>query len=227
MNANSTAADSDLNPQERKRILRILESNWQAEMRGRETYATLAERETDPQRSMAFRALADAEQRHADLWAGRHSALGGSPLAYDGPRTGEADNLGNRIGGINMALRRLELDETQDIAKYAKQIEDIGDQPSIVILRQVLNDEREHYRILNNLIRNRRPLPPFSPDQARKALDELLAARQAGSPKAAGWVGDAIYGINDGLGAIFGIVSGVSGARWATAKSLCSQAWLA
>jgi len=134
MNTDSAVASSNLNPQERKRILRILESNWQAEMRGRETYAALAEREKDPQRSMAFRNLADAEQRHADLWAGRISALGGSPLTYDGPRSGEADNLANRIGGINMALRRLELDETQDIAKYAKQIEDIGDQPSIVIL---------------------------------------------------------------------------------------------
>jgi VIT1/CCC1 family predicted Fe2+/Mn2+ transporter len=117
-----------------------------------------------------------------------------------------------------MALRRLELDETQDIAKYAKQLEGIGDQPSIVILRQVLTDEREHYQILNSLIRNRRPLPPISPDLARKSLDELLASRQAGSRKAAGWVGDAIYGINDGLGAIFGIVSGVSGATLGNSK---------
>lgn len=218
MNTDSAVTDSNLSPQERKRILRILESNWQAEMRGRETYATLAERETDPQRSGAFRALADAEQHHADLWARRRSALGGSPLTYDGPRTGEADNLANRIGGINMALRRLELDETQDIAKYAKQLEGIGDQPSIVILRQVLKDEREHYQILNNLIRNRRRLPAISPDLTRKSLDELLAARQAGSPKAAGWIGDAIYGINDGLGAIFGIVSGVSGATLGNSK---------
>lgn len=117
MTTNSAVNDSNLNPEERKRILRILQSNWQAEMRGHETYAALAERESDPQRSMAFRTLADAEQRHADLWAGRYSALGGSPLAYDGPKTGEADNLANRIGGINTALRRLELDESQDIAK--------------------------------------------------------------------------------------------------------------
>ncbi|HVN20178.1 MAG TPA: VIT1/CCC1 transporter family protein [Candidatus Binatia bacterium] len=218
MNTNSAVTDWSLNPQERKRILTILERNWQAEIRGHETYAALAERENDPQRSIAFRTLADAEQRHADLWAARHSALGGSQLIYAGPRTGEADNLPNRIGGINMALRRLELDETQDIAKYAKQLEDIGDQPSIVILSQVLKDEREHYQILSNLIRNRRPLPAFPPDQPRKALDELLAARQAGSPKAAGWIGDAIYGINDGLGAIFGIVSGVSGATLGNSK---------
>jgi vacuolar iron transporter family protein len=217
MNANSADANSNLSPQDRKRILRILESNWQAEMRGFETYAALAERETDPQRSAAFRTLADAEQRHADLWAGRINALGGSQLTYGGPKTGQADILANRIGGLDMTLRRLELEESEDIAKYAKQIDAINDQPSIAILRQVLQDEREHYQILNNLIRNRRPLP-FSPDHARKALDELLALRQAGSPRAAGWIGDAIYGVNDGLGAIFGIVSGVSGATLGNSK---------
>ena len=38
----------------------------------------------------------------------------------------------------------------------------------------------------------------------------MRARRGRKSP--AGWIGDAIYGVNDGLGAIFGIVSGVSGA---------------
>ena len=45
-----------------------------------------------------------------------------------------------------------------------------------------------------------------------------MAARQQGHLKASGWVGDAIYGVNDGLGAIFGIVSGVSGATLGNSK---------
>ena len=40
----------------------------------------------------------------------------------------------------------------------------------------------------------------------------MVSARDKNQPKAAAWIGDAIYGVNDGLGAIFGIVSGVSGA---------------
>jgi VIT1/CCC1 family predicted Fe2+/Mn2+ transporter len=52
----------------------------------------------------------------------------------------------------------------------------------------------------------------MSPEQAQQALDDLLASRDKGHAQAAGWVGDAIYGVNDGLGSIFGIVSGVSGA---------------
>jgi VIT1/CCC1 family predicted Fe2+/Mn2+ transporter len=52
----------------------------------------------------------------------------------------------------------------------------------------------------------------MSSEQAQEALDDLLTARDKDHKQAAGWVGDAIYGVNDGLGSIFGIVSGVSGA---------------
>lgn len=40
-------------------------------------------------------------------------------------------------------------------------------------------------------------------------LDQLLGNEQKKS--ATSWIGDAIYGVNDGLGAIFGIISGVAG----------------
>lgn len=218
MSANFATGDLDLSQQDRNRILSILKGNWRAEMRGQKTYAALAEREKNPQRSQAFRFLADAEQKHADMWSDRYHALGGGRLSYNGSKTGEADTLTNRIAGVDMALRRLELDESRDIARYAKQVEEIGDEPTVAILSQVLKDEREHYRILNNLIRKSRPPAPFSADQAQKELSDLLLARQAGSPQVAGWIGDAIYGINDGLGSIFGIVSGVSGATLGNSK---------
>lgn len=40
-------------------------------------------------------------------------------------------------------------------------------------------------------------------------LDKLLGRENANGSK--GWIGDAIYGVNDGLGAIFGIIAGVAG----------------
>ena len=218
MSSNSTTNTSALNANERKRVLNILENNWQAEMRGCHTYEQWAERETEPQRRIAFRNLAKAEKHHADLWAERIHALGGPEPTYQGPTSGDANTIANRVGGLGLALRRLELDESHDIAKYAKQLEELGDEPSTVILKQVIEDEREHSRTLNNLIRNRRPIPQSSPEEARKALDELLAVRQKGQAQAAGWIGDAIYGVNDGLGAIFGIVSGVSGATLGNSK---------
>ena len=142
--------------------------------------------------------------------------MGAAEPIYRGSLTGEADSLVNRAGGHNLALRRLEVEESRDIAKYGRQLKELGDELSVAILQQVLADEREHYRILSGLIR-RSGLRPSSADAAAE-LQDLVAIRDRGRPHAAGWVGDAIYGVNDGLGAIFGIVSGVSGATLGNSK---------
>src|ERR1700681_775702 len=96
MSANTTTTDSKMDSRDRNRILKILESNWQAEMRGYHTYEMLAHRETDPSRRAALHTLAHAEQHHAQLWAERIRALGGSDSVYHGPKAGEADTLSNR-----------------------------------------------------------------------------------------------------------------------------------
>ena len=199
-------------------LIEALTSNWQAEMRGYHTYRTLAEQESDPQRRRTLRNLALAEKHHADLWATRMTVLGAAIPRYDGPETGEADSLANRIGGHELALRRLELDESRDIARYGKQIRELGDEESIKILKEVIADEADHYLTLGGLIRHHLPVTPLEPEVAQQALDELLAERERGQPRAASWIGDAIYGVNDGLGAIFGIVSGVSGATLGNSK---------
>ena len=193
-------------------LVEALSSNWQAEMRGYHTYNTLSQQESEPHRRRTLRQLALAEKHHADLWAGRLSALGAPVPEYDGSESGDAGSLANRIGGQGLALRRLELDESRDIARYGKQIQDLGDEGSIAILKEVLADEADHYITLGGLIRHHLPTEPLAPEVAKQALDELVIAREKGQPKAASWIGDAIYGVNDGLGAIFGIVSGVSGA---------------
>jgi VIT1/CCC1 family predicted Fe2+/Mn2+ transporter/rubrerythrin len=201
-----------MNTKDTDRLVEALSSNWQAEMRGYHTYNTLSKQETSPQRSRTLRNLALAEKHHAELWASRLSTLGAPLPEYDGSESGEAGSLANRIGGQGLALRRLELDESRDIARYGKQIHDLGDEGSIGILNEVLADEADHYITLGGLIRHHLPTEPLAPEVARQALNQLVAEREKGQPKAASWIGDAIYGVNDGLGAIFGIVSGVSGA---------------
>ena len=201
-----------MNAKDTEHLVEALSSNWQAEMRGYHTYNTLSQQETNHQRSRTLRNLALAEKHHADLWADRLTALSAPVPEYDGPESGEASTLANRIGGQGLALRRLELEESRDIARYGRQVEDLGDDTSTAILKEVLADEADHYITLGGLIRHHLPAEPLAPEVAKQALDELVAARETGQPKAASWVGDAIYGVNDGLGAIFGIVSGVSGA---------------
>ncbi len=201
-----------MTPGETKKLLAALEANWQTEMEGFHTYSALAKDEADPHRRNALRGLATAEKHHADLWAGRIKELGGTEPQYAGAASGQADSLANRVGGAGLALRRLEIDEGRDIAKYGNQLKALGDEPSVAILQEVIADEREHYLTLGNLIRSRGALPALPADQAQAGLDDLVAARDKGHSQAASWVGDAIYGVNDGLGSIFGIVSGVSGA---------------
>ena len=217
--AGPTLVNNKPTPKLRK-LLAALEGNWQAEMSGYHTYRTLSERDDDPLRKETLRHMAEAEAQHAALWEKRIVELGGGKPEYRGKPTGDADTLVNRIGGQRMALRRLEIDESRAIAMYGQQLKEFNDEPSLAILKQVIEEEREHYQELSSLIRQRYPRRPHrldgDPAKAQALLDELLAKRTRSGRQAAGWIGDAIYGVNDGLGAIFGIVSGVSGATQGT-----------
>jgi VIT1/CCC1 family predicted Fe2+/Mn2+ transporter/rubrerythrin len=202
-----------MNPAKLKKVLAALEGNWQAEMEGFHTYQALADRDSDPIRAQVLRHLAQAEQGHADLWLGRIHELGGSDPVYSGNPGGEADSLANRAGGIRMALRRLEIEESRHIATYGEQLKALGDEESVAILNHVIEDEKDHYRELGSLLRGHYLAPTNAAKiDAKAVLEEMLAKRDQGRKQPGAWIGDAIYGVNDGLGAIFGIVSGVSGA---------------
>jgi VIT1/CCC1 family predicted Fe2+/Mn2+ transporter/rubrerythrin len=202
-----------------KKVLAALEGNWQAEMEGYHSYSTLADRDTDPVRAQVLRHLAQAELEHAALWEGRIKELGGETPAYKGGPGGDADSLASRAGGIRMALRRLEIEESRAIAGYGEQLKALGDDGSVAILGHVIEDEKEHYHELGSLIRGHYQAPAGAPKiDAKAVLDEMLAKRNQGRKQPGSWIGDAIYGVNDGLGAIFGIVSGVSGATSGDAK---------
>ena len=212
-------AKSDLSPAQCKKVLEALNGNWQAEMEGYHTYLALAERDSEPVRAQVLRHLAGAEWEHAALWHGRIVELGGIDPVYRGKPGGDADSLASRAGGVRMALRRLEIEESRAIASYGKQLKELGDQESIAILEHVIEDERDHYRELGSLIRGHYTAPANGPGVDPQAvLDELLAKRNKGRKQPGSWIGDAIYGVNDGLGAIFGIVSGVSGATAGDSK---------
>jgi VIT1/CCC1 family predicted Fe2+/Mn2+ transporter len=182
-------------------------------MEGYHTYKALADQDSDPVRAQVLRHLAGAEWEHAALWHGRIVELGGAEPVYRGHSSGDAHSLASRAGGIRMALRRLEIDESRAIASYGEQLKAVGDEDSIAILEHVIEDEKDHYRELGALLRGHYPQPAGAHKiDAQAVLDEMLAKRNQGRKQPGSWIGDAIYGVNDGLGAIFGIVSGVSGA---------------
>ena len=202
-----------------KKVVAALEGNWQAEIEGYYTYLTLADRDTDPIRAQVLRHLSGAEWEHAALWHGRIKELGGADPVFHGRPGGEANSLANRAGGIRMALRRLEIEESRAIASYGEQLKSLGDEESIAILEHVIEDEKDHYKELGSLLRGHYPAPSGAQKvDAKAVLEEMLAKRSQGRKQPGSWIGDAIYGVNDGLGAIFGIVSGVSGATAGDSK---------
>jgi VIT1/CCC1 family predicted Fe2+/Mn2+ transporter/rubrerythrin len=212
-------ATSVLSPAKLKKVLEALEENWQAEVEAYHTYLALAERDTDPVRAQVLRHLASAEWEHAALWHGRLVELGGQEPVYHGKPGGEADSLASRAGGVRMALRRLEIEESRHVATYGEQLKALGDEGSIAILDHVIEDEKDHYRELGSLLRGHYTVPAGAHKiDAKAVLEEMLAKRNQGRKQPGAWIGDAIYGVNDGLGAIFGIVSGVSGATQGESK---------
>jgi hypothetical protein len=132
-----------MSPAKLKKVLTALEGNWKAEMEGYHTYQAMADRDTDPVRSQVLRHLAGAEWEHAALWHGRIVELGGAEPVYHGKPGGEADSLASRAGGIRMALRRLEIEESRAIASYGEQLKGLGDPESIAILEHVIEDEKD------------------------------------------------------------------------------------
>jgi VIT1/CCC1 family predicted Fe2+/Mn2+ transporter/rubrerythrin len=195
-------------------LLSILEANWQTEMEDHATYRSLALGEPDSRRRNVLRGLAAAERHHACLWADKISALNGPTPVYEGDASGRADLLSTLPGGIDTELRQLRTNERSEIERYSKQFSTLRDEAYQTSLREIIADENEHYKTVSALIRDRPPLPAMDESHARAALTALLAARNKRNPVAAGWLNDAIYAAHDGLGSIFGIVSGVAGATF-------------
>ena len=186
-------------------LLRTVERNWSLEMDGTAMYGALADREKLPERKSVFQKLSDLERKHAGQWAKRIQELGGEvPATHSGKA--HAIRVADTPGGMREILLAIEQEERQDVGSYLKQMREIDDEATRTILREVVLDEFTHAHVLHRL---------YAESSPRSALDYLARRQRQGTGS---WIGDAVYGINDGLGSIFGIVSGVSGATLGNSK---------
>jgi VIT1/CCC1 family predicted Fe2+/Mn2+ transporter/rubrerythrin len=181
----------DINP--------IVQKNWLSEMQCIGTYARLLENEKQADLRTVLRRLVQTEEKHKRLWENMLTESG-TPK----PSTAELPQIIDKLlatpGGNRAVFKAIEEEERLDVAEYTRQLREIKNERLASVLREVIPDEHAHALILRRL--------QTQPD-ARSALDRVLRRQRQG---AGGWIGDAVYGVNDGLGAIFGIVSGVSGA---------------
>src|SRR6266571_4871065 len=184
-----------------KTNLATVEKMWRREVEAAATYKHLANRETDPKRKEILLRLADQEDNHAARWAERIAAATGRQP--DRKEVERGLSWFQRISDPNVVLHRLEQEENRAEAEYDQLMARLSDPADRQIAEDAKNEERDHAVILRTLAGGAMPTP-------RSTLDTILR-RERWHVRGTGWIGDAIYGVNDGLGAVFGIVSGMAG----------------
>jgi VIT1/CCC1 family predicted Fe2+/Mn2+ transporter/rubrerythrin len=183
-------------------LVAALQQNWRREVEGAGMYRDLAARESDATKRGILERLAQAEERHAARWEGKLAELGAAPPPLKFTWRDRLQRWINRGIGTDAALRRMEAAEDQDIARYEAHARAVSDTEAAQMLREVRREEEAHGRVIRDMI---------APEGPQSMLDVMLR-RERWHKRGGGWIGDAIYGANDGLGAVFGIVSGVAGA---------------
>jgi VIT1/CCC1 family predicted Fe2+/Mn2+ transporter/rubrerythrin len=181
--------------------LQIIEKMWRREVEAATTYKHLADRERDPKRRDILLRLAQQEENHAERWAGRIAAATGQ--RPDRREVERGLSWFQRISDPNVVLSRLEQEENRAEAEYDQLMARLTDPEDKQIAEEAKVEEADHAVILRTLAGGSMPTP-------RSALDTILH-RERWHVRGTGWIGDAIYGVNDGLGAVFGIVSGMAG----------------
>ena len=185
-------------------VIPTLERNWRTEMEGAATYRELAAMEKDQRRKDLLIKLAEAEERHARRWSDRIVELGGVDPSTKGIPVGPSRGvlITARVADLDTALRKAEATEEEHVREYEAQARALGDEGIAQILHELARDESSHARTLSAMA------GPIVEPQSR--LESILR-REKWHGRTGSWIGDAIYGVNDGLTAVFGIVAGVAG----------------
>lgn len=190
---------------------------WRGEIEANYVYDSVAARERDPRRSDILRRIAAGEQSHRARLEARLQELG---VPIPDPASVHISfwlRLQVRLAPIDRLLSAREAAEDDEIlTRYGKPT---GDAATDALLRDIRRDEQSHAMAVNEMLGMPTDVDAdAAASVTQNRLDRILnrETHRTGS----GWVSDAIYGANDGLAAVFGIVAGVSGATGATERSV-------
>lgn len=190
------------------KLITGLTQAWRDEHCSARNYRALAEQEANPERKAILFKLAEAEDKHAANWAVRLKELGADPGSYEESAKERARRWLLAQRGTEAAVAELEKRERDADALYDDLLKICSEKDQTQI-REAQAEEEEHAHILNSFVGG------FSGPQ--RQLDRIFH-REKWHVTGGGWIGQAIYGANDGLGAAFGVVSGVAGATDVNAK---------
>ena len=185
-------------------------SAWRSEVVAAAVYELIARR-LPAQEADILRRMAQAENGHRARLEARMSELTIEIPPRDSVRPSLWLRLQARIAPVDRLLAAREAAEDEEAEDlYARST---GDPVTDVLFDQIRDEERGHSSAVGELRSGASAVgnaeAPVDPTRAR--LDTLLGGEN-GRRTGGGWIGGAIYGANDGLAAVFGIVAGVSGA---------------
>jgi vacuolar iron transporter family protein len=204
-----SAGTTDVDQEVRERLLQA----WRGEIEAGRVYELIAARM--PEREAAIlRRMAEAESGHRKRLEARMSELGIAVPPRESVRVSAWLRLQARIAPVDRLLAAREAAEDEEVGDLYKR--STGDPVTDELLRGIRKEERAHSHAVSEMRAgksdgaNGAEAPaPVHPAQAR--LDKILG-REKWHRTGGGWISGAIYGANDGLAAVFGIVAGVSGA---------------
>ena len=188
-----------------KRFINGLRRAWREENASALIYRAIGARERDLNRRSIFERIAAEEEKHARRWEERLRELGADPGPFS-PTLAEKVRLQALLGsGNETVVRAMEAAEKRADGTYDSLAALAPSDADRVVLREAKREEGAHDLVLGEMAGAAQPPHP------RRLLDGILG-RESWHVRTGGWIGQAIYGINDGLGAAFGVVSGVAGA---------------
>jgi VIT1/CCC1 family predicted Fe2+/Mn2+ transporter/rubrerythrin len=190
-------------PQRDDAAARLLEA-WRGEIQAGAIYELLAQRERDPRRSEILRQLAAAEGKHRERIEARLRELEVQTPDPATVRVSRLARLQARLAPLERVLAAREAAEQEEVDdRYRRPT---GDPVTDRLLGDLRHEEWQHSREL--VAMKGGETKPSEPESRLQRIMSRETWHQTGS----GWISGAIYGANDGLAAVFGIVSGVSGA---------------
>jgi VIT1/CCC1 family predicted Fe2+/Mn2+ transporter/rubrerythrin len=193
-------------PEVRERLLQA----WRGEVEAGAVYELIAQRM--PEREAAvLRRMAEAEAGHRRRLEERMAELG---IEVPDPSTVRLSSwlrLQAKLAPVDRLLAAREAAEDGEVEDlYGRST---GDADTDRLLHEIRKDERSHSRAVREMRGDGAGVDPspVAVPGAQERLDRILG-RERWHQMGGSWISGAIYGANDGLAAVFGIVTGVSGA---------------
>lgn len=190
----------------RETVARLLAA-WRGEVEARAVYEALAVREPNRERSAILRRMAEGEGRHRTRLEARLREFGVAIPDLASVRLSPWTRLQLRFAPLERVLawrEAMEDQETDDA--YARPT---GDMETDALFAELRKDERSHALAVEDM---RSGVPAASPGEDPQGRLRRLLGRETWHKTGSSWISGAVYGANDGLAAVFGIVAGVSGA---------------